>query len=281
MNRSHRALGALALSSLTVIAVTACSGPQAPVDEGTAGAGTTGAGTTGAGTAGALPTGSAPVTLDPSDFSTTIDNPYWPMEPGTRWTYREDDGSGQVLDVTVIVTRETKKVADGVTARVVRDTVRSGEAIVEDTYDWYAQDTTGAIWYLGEDTAEFDNGAVVSTEGSFESGVDGAMAGIALPAQPAPGQAYRQEYYPGQAEDNGEIVSLGEMVDVRYGHFDDVLLTRDTTALEPNVLEYKFYADGVGPVLTLGISGGSGREELVSMDRAPEGAGTGPLGNPQ
>ncbi|MGH3317858.1 MAG: hypothetical protein ACRDO0_17090 [Nocardioidaceae bacterium] len=186
------------------------------------------------------------------------------MRPGTRWIYREVDESGQEFRVVVTVTGATKRIANGVTARVVRDTVTTDRVVVEDTFDWYAQDADGNVWYLGEDTAEFEHGKVSSREGSFEAGVDGAMAGVAMPAKPAVGAAYRQEYYAGEAEDNGEVLSIDEMAEVPAGHFDHALLTKDTITIEPDVLEYKLYAPGVGPVLTLGISGGAGREELVS-----------------
>ena len=229
----------------------------------------------------ALPQGDDEVQLDPAEFSTTIDNPYWPMVPGTRWTFSETDAAGAALTVVVTVTSDTKLIANGVTARVVRDTVWDGGAIIEDTFDWYAQDARGSIWYLGEDTAEFQNGAVVSTSGSFEAGVDGALPGIAVPADPQPGMAYRQEFYRGEAEDNGEVLSVHEIAEVPAGQFSDVLLTKDTITIEPDVLEYKLYAPGVGPVLTLDISGGSGgREALISVEQVPDGAGTGPLGQP-
>ncbi|MET4639703.1 hypothetical protein [Mycetocola sp. 2940] len=228
----------------------------------------------------ALPQGDDPVDLDPKDFTTDIDNEYWPMEPGTQWTYRETEGEGDALTVTVTVTTATKQIANGITARVVRDTVANGREILEDTVDWYAQDAVGNIWYLGEETAEFENGDVVSTEGSFEAGVDGALPGIVIPAQPTPGLAYRQEYLKGEAEDNGEVLSVNEQVDVPYGHAENVLLTKDTITIEPDVLEYKLYAPGVGPVLVLGISGGSAREELLSVRQVPDGTGTGPLGQP-
>jgi hypothetical protein len=226
-----------------------------------------------------LPRGSEPVDLDPAQFTTAIDNPYWPMRPGTRWTYHESDGA-DVLEVVVVVTRATKRVANGIRARSVRDTVRRNGEIVEDTVDWYAQDRAGNVWYLGEDTAEFEHGEVTSRAGSWEAGVDGALPGVALPAHPRAGMRYRQEYAADRAEDNGAVLSTDEMADVPLGHFADVLLTKDTNALEPKVLEYKFYAKGVGPILTLDVSGGSGREELVRRDRAPRGAGLGPLGSP-
>ena len=230
----------------------------------------------------ALPRGSDPVELDPAAFSPDITNEYWPMRPGTRWTYREVDEEGHVLAVTVTVSTETKRIANGITARVVRDTVTEAGTLVEDTFDWYAQDDAGTVWYLGEDTAEFEDGEVATREGSFEAGVDGALPGVIMPAAPADGLAYRQEYYSGEAEDNGEILSTAEMADVPAGHFDDVLLTKDTITIEPDVLEYKLYAPGVGPVLVFGVSGGGGREELVEMtqvsDRVARAAGTTPLG---
>jgi hypothetical protein len=226
-----------------------------------------------------LPVGDEIVELDPATFTADIDHPYWPMEPGTRWTYRESDGEGGTLDVVVIVTRKTKLVANGVTARVVRDTVSENGTIVEDTFDWYAEDDEGTLWYLGEDTAEFDNGVISSREGSFEAGRNGAQAGVILPADPQVGMQYRQEYYAGHAEDNGEVLGTDERVEAAYGSFDGALLTEDTNALEPDVVEHKSYAKGVGPVLTIDISGGSGREELISVDQAPPGAGEGPLGS--
>jgi len=230
----------------------------------------------------ALPQGGERVELDPAEFTTAIDNPYWPMTPGTRWTYRELDEEGTALNVRVTVTNVTKRIANGVTARVVRDTVTAGGKVIEDTFDWYAQDGDGNVWYLGEQTAEFEDGKVSSRDGSFEAGVDGAQAGVIMPADPEPGLAYRQEYFEGEAEDNGEILSLDEQAQVPAGHYRDALLTKDTIAIEPDVLEYKLYATGVGPVLTFGVSGGGGREELVRVnavgDEAARAAGTTPLG---
>ena len=227
-----------------------------------------------------LPQGNDPVDLDPADFTADIDNPYWPMVPGTRWTYLEIDEEGKKVKVVVIVTRDTKRIANGITARVVRDTVTQDGELIEDTFDWYAQDSEGNVWYMGEDTAEFENGRIKTKAGSFEAGVDGALAGVIMPDDPQPGLAYRQEYYKGRAEDNGEVLSTKEMAEVPFGRFDDVLLTKDTITIEPDVLEYKLYAKGVGPVLVFGVSGGGGREELIEVDTAPPKAGTGPLGTP-
>jgi hypothetical protein len=211
-----------------------------------------------------LPKGSEPVALDPADFTTRITNPYWPMRPGSRWVYRETDSEGARQRVVVTVTNRTKRIANGVTARVVHDVVTEGGELVEVTDDWYAQDKAGNVWYLGELTKEYENGRFKSTEGSFEAGVDGAQAGVIMPARPRPGLRYRQEYYKGHAEDKGSVVSLREQAEVPFGHFRPVLMTRDVNPLSPKVLEFKFFARGVGPVLAISVSGGSDREELVS-----------------
>jgi hypothetical protein len=227
-----------------------------------------------------LPQGSEPVELDPDDFSTEIDNPYMPLEPGTQFTYREVDEEGTELQVVVTVTDETKEIANGITARVVRDTVSQDGQLVEDTFDWFAQDDDGNVWYLGEDTAEFEDGELTTKEGSWEAGVDGAQPGVVMPAKPRPGLRYRQEFYESEAEDNGAVLSTKEMAEVPFGQYKKVLLTKDTSAIEPDVLEYKLYARGVGLVLTLGVSGGGGREELLSIEDVPAGTATGPLGAP-
>ena len=215
-----------------------------------------------------LPRGSEPVNLNPADFTTKVNNPYWPMKPGSRWVYRETDPEGTKQRVVVTVTRKTKRVANGITARVVHDVVSEGRKPVEVTDDWYAQDRRGNVWYLGEHTTEYANGKPTTTEGSFEAGVDGAEPGIIMPARPKVGLRYRQEYYKGHAEDRAGIFSRKELVEVPYGHFRRVLMTRDVNPLnKPKGLEYKFFARGVGPVLAIAVSGGSDREELVRFRR--------------
>jgi hypothetical protein len=212
-----------------------------------------------------LPQGDEPAKLDPDRFTTEIDNPYWPMKPGSRWVYRETDDEGSVKRVVVTITNDTKMVA-GVEARVVHDIVTQDGEVVEDTYDWYAQDADGNIWYLGEDTKEYENGKVKSTEGSWEAGVDGAQAGVILPANSQPGLTYREEYYEGQAEDAAQMLSVDEKASVPFGFFENVLMTRNYTPLQPKLVEHKFYARGVGQVLAITVSGGSDREELISFE---------------
>jgi hypothetical protein len=209
-----------------------------------------------------LPQGSDPVELDPADFVERIDNPYWPMAPGNRWVYRETDAAGNAQRIVVTVTDRRRTIL-GIRATVVHDRVTEDGEIVEDTEDWYAQDKWGGVWYLGEDTTEYENGKPVSTKGSWEAGVDGAQPGLVIPPNPSVGAAYRQEHYADEAEDRGKVLSLDERVDVPFGSFDGALMTRDTTPLEPDVNEHKFYAKGVGPVLALGLAGGGGREELL------------------
>jgi hypothetical protein len=201
--------------------------------------------------------------LGPGDFSARIDNPYLPMRPGSRWVYRETDTDGTVQRVVVNVTKRTRRIANGVRARVVRDTVTERGRLVEDTFDWYAQDRAGNVWYMGEDTTEYEDGKPVSKSGSWEAGVDGARAGIVMLARPRPGREYRQEYFRGEAEDRARVLSLDDQAEVPAGHYAGVLTTKDWNPLEPDVLEYKLYAKGVGLVLAVHVSGGSGREELV------------------
>ena len=231
----------------------------------TASAGSSGSSTTT--TASVLPQGSEPANLDPADFTTNIDNPYFPMQPGNKWVYDERDTVGSQERVVVEVTDKTKMIANGVEARVVRDTVTENGVPVEITDDWYAQDSAGNIWYLGEYVTNYENGKVIDHAGSFEAGVDGAEAGVAMPANPEAGMEYRQEYYAGEAEDEGAVVTVGqEQVQVPFGFFDsDILMTRDLVPTEPKVEELKFYAPGVGPLLSIHVDGTGGRSELVSF----------------
>jgi hypothetical protein len=210
----------------------------------------------------ALPTGAEHVKIDPADFTTEIDNPYLPLAPGDHWVYREvENGKTSRIDVTV--TNATKVVGNGVEARVIHDVGSKNGQPLEDTHDWYAQDSTGNVWYMGEQTAEYKNGKVTSRAGSWEAGVDGAEPGVVMPADPKPGQSYREELYNGQAEDKARITGNDAKVTVPFGSYGHVVTTTNTTPLEPNVLEHKFYARGVGSVREDLLSGGHGRTELL------------------
>jgi hypothetical protein len=199
--------------------------------------------------------------IDPGGFTATVDNPFFPLAPGSRWVFEGEVEEG--LERTVVeITGETREVM-GVTCLVVRDTVTLDGEVIEDTYDWFAQDADGAVWYFGEETKEYENGQVSSTEGAWEAGVDGAQPGVIMQAEPQVGDAYRQEYFAGEAEDMAEVLSLTESVTVPAGSYHDVLMTEEINPLEPEVVEHKYYARGVGPVLTVQVQGGSDREELV------------------
>jgi hypothetical protein len=200
--------------------------------------------------------------IKPADFTTKINNKYFPLEPGTTFVYRGETEDATEGD-TVRVTSDTKTVM-GVECVVVEDRVTEGGELTEKTYDWYAQDNKGNVWYFGEDSTEYDNGKVKSTEGSWEAGKDGAEPGIIMPADPKIGETYRQEYYKGEAEDMARALKLNGSVEVSYGSFKNVLVTDEWTPLEKNVAEHKFYAPGVGNVKEIATKGS--QETLTLID---------------
>jgi hypothetical protein len=226
-----------------VVVVLACStvaltGPRPPAPAGDAG----------------------PARLDPGRFTTRIDNPFWPMAPGSRWVYRETDGAGDEQRVEVTVTDRTVRVL-GIEARVVRDVVFERGRPREVTDDWFVQDLQGNLWQLGEVT-HAPAGVEASTAGSWRAGVDGAEPVLVLPARPDPGTRYRQP------DTLVRVLNAGTTAKVPYGSFRRVLVTQELGSLEPGRVEHEFYARGVGPVLAVTVSGGSGREELVGLDVA-------------
>ena len=213
-----------------------------------------------------LPQGSEPVDLDPADFTTRIDNPFRPMAPGSRRVYRSTDSEGTVQRVEVKVTPRTKRIANGIETRVVRDMVTEDGQLVEAGYDWYAQDSAGNVWYLGEEVKEYDDGKVNATS-SWEAGVDGAQPGVVMAAEPQVGMTYRQMHYAGEDEDRAEVLSIDERAEAPAGYFTDVVAIKDSSPLEPKVFEYKLFARGVGLVRAFEVSGGSGHEELLSYSK--------------
>jgi|SRR5215831_15656281 len=207
--------------------------------------------------------------IDPSNFVKEANNPYFPLVTGTSFHYvnRIIESKRLSLEhVDVTVTSDTKKIL-GVACTVVHDVVKQKGEVTEDTYDWYAQDKQGNLWYFGEDTkARTDTGW--STEGSWEAGVDGACAGIAMWAKPENhiGEMYYQEFLKGIAEDQAEVVNTNVDVKVPYGTFSHCIKTKEFTRLEPGVIEFKYYAAGVGQLKTEMTKGGNELEELISLN---------------
>src|SRR3954447_2096103 len=205
----------------------------------------------------------------PKDFVNEVDNRYFPLEQGSQWVYRGVEDGEPSRDV-VTVTDQTI-VIQGVRCTVAHDDLYISGKLEETTDDWYAQDRGGTVWYFGEDTKELDsNGNVTSTEGSWKSGVDGARAGIIMPAHPRVGDAYRQEFYAGHAEDFAKILDLKAPVSVPFGSFKKTLRTKESSPLEPGIVDNKYYAKGVGMVKELTVKGGTDHAELVSMTRQPD-----------
>jgi hypothetical protein len=202
--------------------------------------------------------------IDPGNFVSVIDNEYFPLTPGTTFIYR-GESDGVATREEVYVTYETKVIL-GVTCTVVHAQDFEEKVLVEDTFDWYAQDVDGNVWYFGEDTKELDeNGNVISTEGSWEAGVDGAEPGIIMEANPQVGDRYHQEFYRGVAEDQAKVLELDASICVRYGCFDNVLVTKEWTRLEPGVVENKYYAPGIGFIYGVMVKGGDEFTELVRV----------------
>src|SRR5437868_1187704 len=202
--------------------------------------------------------------INPQDFSTVINNPFFPLVPNTTYVYvGTKDGSAARDEFQV--TRRTKVIM-GVTCREVRDRGFVDGVLAEDTLDWFAQDNHGNVWYFGEDTKEFDaNGNVISTEGSWQAGVNGAQPGIVMEADPRVGDTYQQEFSAGIAEDMATVLALNKTVNVPFGSFKGCLETEEFTPLEPGAIEHKFYARGVGFVQSVALKGGRERLELVTI----------------
>ena len=201
----------------------------------------------------------------PTAWASQIDNPYLPLAPGRTWTYKGKLDGTSVSDVFT-VTNETRVIL-GVTTTVIHDRVFEHGDLVEDTFDWFAQDASGNVWYFGEDTKELDHGQVVTTEGSWEAGVDNARAGIFMPASPAVGQAFKQEDAKNIAEDCTKIVDLHATIKTSYVTTSDALKTEEFSLLEPGVLDNKYYVAGVGLVAERTVQGGTDFLDLITVKR--------------
>jgi hypothetical protein len=218
------------------------------------------------------------------ESDTPIDNAYFPLNSGTIKAYEgnteETKKDSLPLESNqIFATFDTKEIL-GVDAFVVRDVSWQEGVLVEDTIDWFAQDTAGNVWYMGENATNYeydDAGNFLSTnnDGSWEAGVDGALPGFVMEANPQVGDNYYQEFLQGEAVDQAEVVSTNDSVSIGLGDYQNVLKTRDFTQLEPDAFEFKYYAPGVGQILAdEGITKEGGKPEL-----SPELIGTSELPN--
>ena len=206
--------------------------------------------------------------IDPADFDAPVANPYFPLDVGQVSIMRGEE-AGARFNERIRVTDDTK-VIQGVTTIVVVDRLWEDGALAERTSDWYAPDDQGTVWYFGEYTETIEHGKVVDTGGSWEAGVDGAVAGIIMPADPRPTDAYRQEYFKNEAEDQAWITQRFAERTVPFGHLTDVVRSFEWNRLEPQVMVLKFYAPGLGLVSERDIAGSVERLELVDFIPADE-----------
>jgi len=194
--------------------------------------------------------------IDPANFSNVVDNPYFPLLPGTKWVYEgmTEDGLERVEIEVLSDTREVM----GVPVVVFQDFVYLDGELIEETWDWFSQDSEGNVWYFGEETYELEDGERINASGAWEAGVDGAQPGIVMFADPAAhvGETYRLEYYQGEAEDMAELLSTSESLAIDLGSFENVVQTYDFTPLDPEAQEHKFYAEGIGVIQEVDLTTG-------------------------
>lgn len=211
-----------------------------------------------------LPQGAQPVSLNPADFTTRVDNPYRPLLPGSRWTYTSTGIDGDLR--TEVTVAEPGRAVLGIDTVAVRAlTTDAGGGTVRDSTGWYAQDSSGNVWYFGETTRDYIEGTLTDADG-WETGRDGAQPGIAMPARPVPGQRWRVEYSPGRAEDQARVLTVGQRVSVPAGAYGDVVTVEETSRLYPGVRVQHSYAPGVGLVRSES-PGGADRTSLVAFRR--------------
>jgi hypothetical protein len=201
--------------------------------------------------------------IDPADFVEVIDNPYWPLTPGASYEFESAD------EQTKVVVTSERRMVMGVSTVVVSDKVFADGKLSEDTTDWYAQDRAGNVWYFGEATLSYENDPAGDPTGSWEAGVDGAEPGVVMLADPLGGDVYRQEFYAGEAEDIALVRHANGSITVPAGSYDNVLVTEEWTPLEPDVIELKYYAKGIGVVEERQIFGGNELVKLTKVTPAP------------
>jgi hypothetical protein len=215
-----------------------------------------------AGTTSACGTTYAPV-LDPANFVTVIDNPYFPLPVGRKLVYRgTKDGQSQIDTVTV--TDQTRVIL-GITTTVVNDVATHNGTVLEKTFDFYAQDNQSNVWYLGEDTTAFLPNGKADTSGSFVAGVDGAQPGIIMEANPQIPDAYRQECFAGEAEDTAWVVANSGSLKIPYGNVHNILTTLEATRIEPGAYDQKVYGPGIGIISEQALTGPNEYAQLVSV----------------
>ena len=197
-----------------------------------------------------------------TEFSANVTNPWFPLKVGTTLVYTGTK-DGEPVKNLFQATADTK-VVSGVTCRVVFDRLFSRGKLIESTHDYYAQDSAGNVWYFGEDTAEYENGKIVSTEGTWHAGVNGAQPGVFMQADPTLGRMFRQEYLAGHAEDTFKVLSVTASIKVPYGDYSGAMRTEERTELEPAVVDNKYYVKDIGEVREGAVKGGN--EALVLTD---------------
>lgn len=242
---ARRALVLSVAGCLAAVTTAACSSPAGPSRH---------------------PAPSATTSPPPRGFSATVDNPWFPLPPGRTLVYSGvKDGAKSTEYLTA--THEVQKIT-GIPCRVVADRLYVGGTLRESTRDYYSQDAAGTVWYFGEDTAELDeHGTMLSTEGTWHAGRDGARPGVFLPARPVPGAGGQQEFYPGQAEDRFQVLDLTSRVSVPYKSFEGALRTKEWTPLEPGVVDNKYYVRGIGTVREVTVKGGPFEENVLTAIR--------------
>jgi hypothetical protein len=206
------------------------------------------------------------VTIKPADFlsENIVGNTYFPLISGRKLIYVGKDEDGNRIDIEEYFTGQTKVIL-GVTCVVVEFREWVSGSLVEVAYDWYAQAKDGNVWYFGEQVDNYENGNLTDHGGSWEAGVDGAQPGISMMGDPEIGIWYRQEYYKGEAEDVAQVLDLGVSVTTPASTYENCLKTAEWSPLEPDMMEHKYYAPGIGNIKIEKVKGSSGYEELVEV----------------